>query len=74
MSPENLEVFFDFIDPIKNTMSSYSAWEIQRKDNFQGGSINVFETFRFKNLATGLFLIYDRTEHGKLKLTYNARE
>ena len=34
MSPENLDVFFDFIDPIKNTMSSYSAWEIQRKDNF----------------------------------------
>jgi len=47
-------------------MSSYSAWEIQRKDNFTGGSINAFETFRFKNLATGLFLLYDRTVHGKL--------
>ena len=66
ISSENIEVFFEFIDPVKNTMSSYSAWEIQRKDNFTGGSINAFETFRFKNLATGLFLLYDRTVHGKL--------
>ena len=60
MSSDIYDVFFENIDPNKNTMSSYSAWEIQRKDNFRGGSIHASNEIRFKNLATGLFLTYDK--------------
>jgi hypothetical protein len=52
MSPENFDVFFE----VREHLSSYAVWEVQRKDNFRGGSLHTAETFRLKNLATGLFL------------------
>ena len=55
MNRDNFEIFFEQPTEQKPA-SSYSYWEVQRKDNFRGGSIQTNETFRFKNLATGLFL------------------
>ncbi|KAL4480829.1 hypothetical protein ABPG72_001698 [Tetrahymena utriculariae] len=69
-SPENFEAIYDS----ENTNSSYSFWEIQRKDHFDGGDLYSEECFRLKNLATGLFLSRDKGMPSKFSLIWNGKD
>ncbi len=55
-------------------ISTYAVWEIQRKQNFQGGRLLVTDLMRFKNVSTGLYLCVDKMHFGKLTLTYTPNE
>ena len=60
----SLDVLFE----IGKEISSYGLWEIQRQNNFLCGVLDSQEMFRLKNLATGLFLNFDKINN-KLSLT-----
>lgn len=69
-SDEKLGVFIQKAAKELDQKSFNSLWEVQRKKTFDGSVLDLSESFRLKNIATGLFLSVNKA--GKPELLNTA--